>query len=264
MSLALVLCCHQHALGRHQEQRNQELKQVRLGGGAGQARRGARRRVPDDVRRLDAQMGESRERLAVVVRASRTTLTGIFGVGPVIAVTVLDNVADASWFASRGPLRRLQRHAPVEVSCGNRQACGLSGASNTPSAWAAIAPPRLPHPVTPRETPRTRDLRPSASGGTGLTAVGNTVSGRRDRTSPDLAAAGASPSGNEQSGHRNRPPRPRRLPAWLPDRHSAAARSAGEITWQPPELPELRRGRKSADCVVAGHASTHRRSPACR
>ena len=125
MSLALVLCCHQHAPGRHQERRNRELEQVRLGGAAGQARRGARRRVPDDVRRLGAQMGESRKRLAVAVRASRTTLTGIFGVGPVIAATVLDDAADVSRLASRDHFAACNGTAPVEVSCGNRWACGF-------------------------------------------------------------------------------------------------------------------------------------------
>ena len=81
MSRTLVLCRHQHA----PVIRNRETKNWSRSGWpapAGQARRGTRRRVPDDVRRLDAQMGGSRDRLAVVVRASRTILTGIVGVGP--------------------------------------------------------------------------------------------------------------------------------------------------------------------------------------
>jgi transposase len=65
-------------------------------------------------------MGESRKRLAVAVRASRTTLTGIFGVGPVIAATVLDDAADVSRLASRDHFAAYNGTAPVEVSCGNR------------------------------------------------------------------------------------------------------------------------------------------------
>jgi hypothetical protein len=70
-------------------------------------------------------MGESRKRLAVAVRASRTTLTGIFGVGPVIAATVLDDAADVSRLASRDHFAACNGTAPVEVSCGNRWACGF-------------------------------------------------------------------------------------------------------------------------------------------
>src|SRR5262249_10609292 len=41
-----------------------------------------------DIRRLDAQLRGTNKKLAAAVRASRTSLTGIFGVGPVIAGTV--------------------------------------------------------------------------------------------------------------------------------------------------------------------------------
>src|SRR5262249_29524957 len=38
-----------------------------------------------DIRRLDAQLRDTNKKLAAAVRASGTSLTGIFGVGPVIA-----------------------------------------------------------------------------------------------------------------------------------------------------------------------------------
>jgi hypothetical protein len=41
------------------------------------------------MRRLDAQVRESRKKLAIAVKASGTSLTGIFGAGPVIAATVM-------------------------------------------------------------------------------------------------------------------------------------------------------------------------------
>jgi len=43
----------------------------------------------EDMRRLDAQIRESRKKLAIAVKASGTSLTGIFGAGPVIAATVM-------------------------------------------------------------------------------------------------------------------------------------------------------------------------------
>ena len=41
------------------------------------------------MRRLDAQIRESRKKLAIAVKASGTSLTGIFGAGRVIAATVM-------------------------------------------------------------------------------------------------------------------------------------------------------------------------------
>jgi hypothetical protein len=41
------------------------------------------------MRRLDAQIRESRKKLAIAVKASGTSLTGIFGAGPGIAATVM-------------------------------------------------------------------------------------------------------------------------------------------------------------------------------
>jgi hypothetical protein len=43
----------------------------------------------EDIRRLDAQIRGSRTKLALAVKASGTSLTGIFGAGPVIAATVM-------------------------------------------------------------------------------------------------------------------------------------------------------------------------------
>ena len=39
----------------------------------------------DDVRRLDAQLKESHRRIRAAVKASGTSLTDLFGVGPIIA-----------------------------------------------------------------------------------------------------------------------------------------------------------------------------------
>ena len=43
------------------------------------------------------------------VTTSGTTLTEIFGVGDVIAATLLGHTGDVTRFASRGEVRRLQR-----------------------------------------------------------------------------------------------------------------------------------------------------------
>jgi transposase len=54
-----------------------------------------------DLRRLDEQMKELRQRLADVVAASGTTTTKVFGVGPVIAAMVGGLTGDVRRFPSR-------------------------------------------------------------------------------------------------------------------------------------------------------------------
>jgi transposase len=84
----------------------------------------------DDLRRIDAQMRDTKKKLAVTVRASGTTLTEIFGVGPVIAATMIGYVADAARFPSRDRFAAYNGTAPIEVSSGNRKTYRLSRRGN--------------------------------------------------------------------------------------------------------------------------------------
>ncbi len=73
-----------------------------------------------DLRRIDAQLRETRKKLAVAVRASGSTVTEVFGAGPFIAATVIGDVRDVSRFASRDRFAACNGTAPIEVSSGNR------------------------------------------------------------------------------------------------------------------------------------------------
>ena len=75
-------------------------------------------------------MRDTRKKLAAAVRASGTTLTEIFGVGPVIAATVIGCVVDVSRFASRDHFAAYNGTAPIEVSSGNRKIYRLSRRGN--------------------------------------------------------------------------------------------------------------------------------------
>ena len=79
-----------------------------------------------DVRRLDHQRRECAKKLAATVRASGTSLTGLFGVGPVIAGLVIGDVADVTRFPARSHFAAYNRTAPVEVSSGGRKVHRLS------------------------------------------------------------------------------------------------------------------------------------------
>jgi transposase len=106
------------------------LEQVPPPGAVARARCELAAEFPADLRRLDTQLRESKKKLAVVVRASGTTFTGIFGVGPVIAATVIGDVGDVSRFPSRDRFAAYNGTAPVEVSSGDRKIYRLSRRGN--------------------------------------------------------------------------------------------------------------------------------------
>jgi transposase len=84
----------------------------------------------DDLRRIDAQLLEVKKKLTAAVRASGTTLTGIFGVGPVVAATVIGAVRDVARFPGRDHFAAYNGTAPIEVSSGHRKIYRLSRRGN--------------------------------------------------------------------------------------------------------------------------------------
>src|ERR1022692_64187 len=84
----------------------------------------------EDLRRTGTQMRGTKKKLAAAVRASGTTATEIFGVGPVIAATVIGCAVDVSRFASRDHFAAYNGTAPIEVSSGNRKIHRLSRRGN--------------------------------------------------------------------------------------------------------------------------------------
>ena len=64
------------------------------------------------------------------MRASGTTLTSIFGVGPVVAATVIGDVRDVARFPGRDHFAAYNGTAPIEVSSGRRKVYRLSRRGN--------------------------------------------------------------------------------------------------------------------------------------
>ena len=83
-----------------------------------------------DLRRIDTQMREAKKRLEVAVKASNTTLTEVFGVGPYVAGTVLGYVGDVSRFVDRDHFAAYNGTAPIEVSSGGHKVFRLSWRGN--------------------------------------------------------------------------------------------------------------------------------------
>src|SRR6266516_3896050 len=84
----------------------------------------------EDLRRIDNQRCDTRCRLTWLVAASKTCLTDLYGVGPIIAVTVLGYVGDISRFPTRDQFAAYNGTALIEVSSGNRRIYRLSRRGN--------------------------------------------------------------------------------------------------------------------------------------
>jgi transposase len=102
------------------DQADQVLAAAEPCGAVQQARAELAAELVADLRRVDALLRETKKKLAAAVRASGTSLTEVFGVGPVIAATVIGDVRDVSRFASRDRFAAYNGTAPIEVSSGNR------------------------------------------------------------------------------------------------------------------------------------------------
>jgi transposase len=84
----------------------------------------------EDLRGIDTRIRDTRKKLAIAVAAAGTSLTGLFGVGPVIAAAVIGDVRTASRFPGRDHFAAYNGTAPIEVSSGGRKVYRLSRRGN--------------------------------------------------------------------------------------------------------------------------------------
>jgi transposase len=84
----------------------------------------------DDLRRLDAQMRVSKARIAEAIAASGTSLTELFGVGPVVAAMLIGYTGDVARFRNRDHFAAYTGAAPIEMSSGGRITHRLSRRGN--------------------------------------------------------------------------------------------------------------------------------------
>ena len=103
----------------------------------------------DDIRRLDEQLKASHKRIRTAIAASGTTLTDVFGIGPIIAAMLIGFSGDIGRFANRDRYAAYDGTAPVEFSSGGRTVHRLStrGNRNVNNALhlAAVCQLRQPH-----------------------------------------------------------------------------------------------------------------------
>ena len=74
----------------------------------------------EDIRALDVKMKRSKTRITLAVTVSATTLTEIYGVGPIIAGMLLGYTGDVTRFATAGHFAAYNGTAPIEFSSSGR------------------------------------------------------------------------------------------------------------------------------------------------
>jgi transposase len=76
------------------------------------------RQLLEEVRTLDAARAEIRRRHVTALEASKTTLTNVFGIGPLTAAIIVGRVGDVRRFPTAGHFARHNGTAPIEASSG--------------------------------------------------------------------------------------------------------------------------------------------------
>jgi transposase len=95
-----------------------------------EARHQLARELIDDMVRLDEQMKASKKRIAAAVAASGTTLTDLYGVGPIVAATVIGYTGGVERFSTKDRYASYTGTAPIEVSSGPKKVYRVSRRGN--------------------------------------------------------------------------------------------------------------------------------------
>lgn len=82
------------------------------------------------IRALDARLKTAAAQISDLVTATGTTLTSLFGVGPVIAGRILAETGDVSRFAAKDKFASCNGTAPIDASSGDQVRHRLSRAGN--------------------------------------------------------------------------------------------------------------------------------------
>ncbi|MDH5371929.1 MAG: IS110 family transposase [Acidimicrobiia bacterium] len=83
-----------------------------------------------EVRRLEQELATSKTRLRAAVEAADTTVTDIYGVGPVVAGLIIGYTGDIARFATRHHYAADNGTAPIEASSGQKKRHRLNPRGN--------------------------------------------------------------------------------------------------------------------------------------
>ena len=106
------------------------LRGIRPQGPSSSVRRRLASEILRDIRTLDRKIADLNGRIEAEVEASGTTLTEIFGVGPILAAKIIGTVGDVVRFPTKAHFASYSGTAPVEASSGEVVRHRLSLAGN--------------------------------------------------------------------------------------------------------------------------------------
>jgi hypothetical protein len=95
-----------------------ELRKLRPHDAIGIERKRIAVELLDEVRRIDQALVERHDRTNHAVKAADTSVTDVFGVGPIVACYLIGYSGDIRWFPSAGHYARYNAAAPIEASSG--------------------------------------------------------------------------------------------------------------------------------------------------
>jgi transposase len=106
------------------------LRGIRPKGASARPRRRLASEILRDVRTLDRKIADLNGRIGAEVDASGTTLTEIFGIGPILAAKIVGTVGDVGRFPTKAHFASYSGTAPLEASSGEVVRHRLSLAGN--------------------------------------------------------------------------------------------------------------------------------------
>jgi len=106
------------------------LRGIRPKGASARLRRRLASEILRDVRTLDRKIADLERRIEAEVEASGTTLTEIFGVGPILAARIIGTVGNVARFPTKAHFASYAGTAPLEASSGKVVRHRLSLAGN--------------------------------------------------------------------------------------------------------------------------------------
>jgi transposase len=106
------------------------LRGIRPRGASARLRRRLASEVLRDVRTLDRKIADLDRRIEAEIEASGTTLTQIFGIGPILVARIIGTVGDVARFPTKAHFASYAGTAPLEASSGEVVRHRLSLAGN--------------------------------------------------------------------------------------------------------------------------------------
>ncbi len=106
------------------------VRSIRPQGASARLRRRLASEILRDVRALERKIADLNERIEEEVGASGTSLTEIFGVGPILAAKIIGTVGSVARFPTKAHFASYSGTAPVEASSGEVVRHRLSLAGN--------------------------------------------------------------------------------------------------------------------------------------